>query len=123
MDGNSGFIRTDTEGGEVTLGCSNTVYGTMKFFCKDECKKEEDVLIETDGNRAQSGRYSLEYKEGSTFGLSVTITQVTKSDTGHYRCGYGRALSPDSHSGLQIIVIGGEFLLTNMKMFPPNISL
>lgn len=95
----------------------------MKFFCKDECKKEEDVLIETDGNRAQSGRYSLEYKEGSTFGLSVTITQVTKSDTGHYRCGYGRALSPDSHSRLQIIVIGGEFLLTNMKMFPPNISL
>ncbi|XP_045899636.1 CMRF35-like molecule 5 [Micropterus dolomieu] len=98
-------MRSDTEGENVTLGCSDTVYGRQKFFCKGECKTEEDIIIETDGNRTQSGRYSIEYKEGSVFGLYVSITRVTKSDSGQYRCGYGRALSPDSYRKLQIIVI------------------
>lgn len=110
LAGFSDFIRTNTEGEDVTFGCSDTIYGTWKFFCKGECKKQEDIIIETDGNRAQSGRYSIEYKEGSVFGLYVTITRVTKLDSGQYRCGYGRALSPDSYRKLQIIVIDGEFL-------------
>ncbi|XP_038577607.1 CMRF35-like molecule 1 [Micropterus salmoides] len=105
LAGNSGFIRTGIEGGDMKIGCSDTVYGKQKFLCKGECKKEEDIIIETDENRAQSGRYSIEYIEGSVFGLYVTITQVTKSDSGQYRCGYGRALSQDSYRTLQIIVI------------------
>lgn len=105
LDGHFDFIRTNIEGEDVTLGCSDTVYGRRKFFCKGECKTEEDIIIETDENRAQSGRYSIEYIEGSAFGLEVTISQVTKSDSGQYRCGYGRALSPDSYRTLQIIVI------------------
>ncbi|XP_038577616.1 polymeric immunoglobulin receptor-like isoform X2 [Micropterus salmoides] len=103
--GISGFLHTYTEGENVTLGCSDTVYGRQKFFCKGECKKEEDIIIDTDGNRAQSGRYSIKYDAGSVFGLYVSITQVTKSDSGQYRCGYGRALSPDSYRKLQIMVI------------------
>ena len=93
----------------MTRGCFNTVYGSRKFFCKDECKKEEDILVETEENRAQNGRYSIEYREGSVFGLSVTITQLKKSDTGWYRCGYGRALSPDSSNTFRIFVVDGEF--------------
>ncbi|XP_044206447.1 uncharacterized protein LOC122981768 isoform X2 [Thunnus albacares] len=102
---NTRFIRTETEGGNITRGCSNTVYGSRKFFCKDECKKEEDILVETEENRAQNGRYSIEYREGSVFGLSVTITQLKKSDTGRYRCGYGRASSPDSSYTFSIFVV------------------
>ncbi|XP_018559398.1 polymeric immunoglobulin receptor [Lates calcarifer] len=105
LDKNSGFLRTDTEGENVTYPCIDAVNRDRIFFCKGECKKEEDILIETDKNRAQSGRYSIEYKEGSTFGLYVTITQVVKSDSGQYRCGYGRALSPDSSRTFSVIVV------------------
>ncbi|XP_042265578.1 uncharacterized protein LOC121896023 [Thunnus maccoyii] len=105
LDDNTRFIRAGTVGGNTTKGCSNTVYGSRKFFCKDECKKEEDILVETEENRAQNGRYSIEYTQGSAFGLYVTITQLKKSDTGRYRCGYGRASSPDSSNTFSIIVV------------------
>ncbi|XP_038577624.1 polymeric immunoglobulin receptor-like isoform X1 [Micropterus salmoides] len=72
--GISGFLHTYTEGENVTLGCSDTVYGRQKFFCKGECKKEEDIIIDTDGNRAQSGRYSIKYEAGSVFGLYVSMS-------------------------------------------------
>ncbi|XP_042347768.1 polymeric immunoglobulin receptor-like isoform X2 [Plectropomus leopardus] len=108
LSGNSGFIHSDIEGEDITYPCSYTVYGSHKFFCKDECKKQEDILVETDGNRAQSGRYTIEYKQGSLFGLYLTIRQATKSDTGRYRCGYGRALSPDSFRKFTIIVIDAD---------------
>ncbi|XP_044207438.1 uncharacterized protein LOC122982316 [Thunnus albacares] len=107
---NTRFSRTVTVGGNITRGCLDTVYVTMKFFCKDECKKEEDILVETEENRAQNGRYSIEYTEGSAFGLYVTIIQLKKSDTGWYRCGYGRASSPDSSDTFQIFVVDGYIL-------------
>lgn len=108
LTGHSDFIHTDTEGETITYPCSRTVYGRWKFLCEDDCEHDKDILTETDSNRAQSGRYSIEYKVGSVFGLYVTITQVTKSDTGWYWCGYGRALSPDSELGFQILVIDGS---------------
>ncbi len=111
LDGNSGFVRTDSEGENITYGCSNTVYGRQKFLCRGDCTKEEDILIETEENQAHNGRYSIEYIKGSAFGLHVTITHVIRSDTGRYRCGYGRPLSPDSYRSFPIIVIEGEFLL------------
>ena len=108
---NTGFVRTDIEGENITFGCSGTVYKKQKFLCKDECKTKEDIIIETNGNRTQRGRYSVEYREGSTFGLYVNITNVSKSDTGWYKCGYGRALSPHSFYKFSIFVIDGECLL------------
>ncbi|XP_037627290.1 cell wall integrity and stress response component 2-like [Sebastes umbrosus] len=104
LAGQSGFFHTETEGEELTWGCSNTVYGKQKFFCKNKCKKQEDILIETEGNQAQSGRYSITYVKGSVFGLHMTIKHLTKSDTGWYRCGYGRASSPDSYMDRFVIV-------------------
>lgn len=82
------------------------------FLCKNKCEKQEDVIIETDSSRAQSGRFSLEYREGSLFGLYVTISQATTSETGGYMCGYGRALSPDTYYTVRIMVIGGELILS-----------
>ncbi|XP_039898978.1 polymeric immunoglobulin receptor-like [Simochromis diagramma] len=108
LDKNSGFTRTETEGEAVTLGCAYTVYGQRKFFCKNECKNEGEILIDTSNDKSVSGRYSIEYTAGSLFGLYVTITQLTKSDTGGYRCGYGNPLSPDSYYSTSLVVIGSN---------------
>ncbi|XP_025757918.1 polymeric immunoglobulin receptor isoform X3 [Oreochromis niloticus] len=108
LDKKSGFTRTETEGEAITLGCSNTVYGQRKFFCKNQCKNEGEILIDTSNNKAVSGRYSIEYTAGSLFGLCATITQLTKSDTGRYICGYGNPLSPDSYHSPSLVVIDGS---------------
>ena len=60
----------------------------------------------------------MEYKNtraGSR--LHVTITQLTKSDSGLYGCGLENLLSIDQYMEFQIIVTNGEFLLKVMKMF------
>ncbi|XP_067449739.1 uncharacterized protein [Thunnus thynnus] len=116
---NTRFIRTETEGGNMTRGCLDTVNGSRKFFCKDKCKKEEDILVETEENRGQNGRYSVEYRKGSVFGLYVTITQLKKSDTGWYRCGYGRALSPDSSNTFPIFVVDAVSDVSRPSAFWP----
>ncbi|XP_039874858.1 polymeric immunoglobulin receptor-like [Simochromis diagramma] len=82
LDRNIGFYRTQTEGENITLGCSNNTYGHRKIFCKNQCKNEGEILIDTTNDKAESSRYSIEYRPVSTFGLYVTITQLTKSDTG-----------------------------------------
>lgn len=105
LDRNSRFVRTNTEGENVVMGCFNTVYGRQKFFCRGECDDEGDVLIETERNTSQNGRYIIEYNKAWSHRLYVTIKQVTKSDTGRYKCGYGRASFPDSFSSFTIRVV------------------
>ncbi|XP_027131409.1 uncharacterized protein LOC104937449 isoform X3 [Larimichthys crocea] len=105
LEDHSDFIQADIEGENITFGCPSTVQQKQKFLCKGDCIKEEDIIIETEENRAQNGRHSIEYIEGSALGLHVTITEVTTSDTGWYRCGYGRALSPDSYYDRDILVL------------------
>ncbi|XP_067449731.1 uncharacterized protein [Thunnus thynnus] len=118
---NTSFSHAVTVGGSVTKGCLNTVYGSRKFFCKDKCKKEEDILVKTEENRAQNGRYSIEYREGSVYGLYVTFTQLKKSDTGRYRCGYGRASSPDSSNTFQIFVLDDSYVPQLGYFLPPAV--
>ncbi|XP_051280278.1 uncharacterized protein LOC127376922 isoform X2 [Dicentrarchus labrax] len=89
------LVRTGSEGGNITVKCSFSFSGSRKIFCKRECEGK-DILIETNENRAQSGRYSIEYKEGFypkylTL-LNVSITNLTKSDSGRYRCWLDRTL-------------------------------
>ena len=117
--GNTHFYRTDIEGETITLGCPHTLYSKEKFLCKGECRTVEDVLIETDGNRAQSGRYHIIYLDGSIFGLYVIITNVSKSDTGWYKCGYGKAVSPHSSNAFTVLVIGGKFPLKSQALHDP----
>ncbi|KAL4007539.1 hypothetical protein ACER0C_001391 [Sarotherodon galilaeus] len=114
-----GFYYTKTEGENITLGCSYNVYGHRKFFCKNQCKNEGEILIDTTNNKSESGRYSTEYRPGSTFGLYATITQLNKSDTGQYRCGYGNPLSPDSYYNNDVLVID-EY---NFLVMPINLIL
>ncbi|KAL4007565.1 hypothetical protein ACER0C_001417 [Sarotherodon galilaeus] len=105
LDKNVGFYRTQSEGEKITLVFSNNTYGHRKFFCKNECKNEGEILIDTTNNKSASLRYSTEYRPGSVYGLYATITQLTKSDTGRYRCGYGNPLSPDLYSSVNVLVI------------------
>ncbi|XP_044207424.1 uncharacterized protein LOC122982304 [Thunnus albacares] len=108
QDGNIGLINaeipifTRTEGQSITVECPFTRTGRRTYFCKDEC--EEDILEMYDV-RAQRGRYIMEYKNtraGSC--LHVTITQLTKSDSGRYRCGLDVSLAIDPYGEFKIIV-------------------
>ncbi|XP_031168086.1 CMRF35-like molecule 1 [Sander lucioperca] len=108
QDGNIGLINaeiiksTGTEGGNITVGCSFTFTGKRRIFCKDECK-EGDILIETEEDTAQRGRYSIEYKNSATV-LYVSITKLNKSDSGRYWCRLVRSLFPSSYQEIEIRV-------------------
>ncbi|KAL4007599.1 hypothetical protein ACER0C_001451 [Sarotherodon galilaeus] len=81
LDKNIGLDHTETKGEKITLVCSINVYGHRKFFCKNECKIEGEILIDTANNKS-----------------------LTKSDTGLYICGYGNPLSPDSYESEYVLV-------------------
>ncbi|XP_024662205.2 polymeric immunoglobulin receptor [Maylandia zebra] len=104
LDKNSGFYHTEMKGENITLVCSINAYGQRTLFCKNECKNEGEILIDTTNNKSVSGRYSIEHRPGSMYPLYATITQLTKSDTGLYRCGYGNPLSPDSYESEYVLV-------------------
>ncbi|KAJ4934972.1 hypothetical protein JOQ06_007752 [Pogonophryne albipinna] len=110
QDGSTGLVSAELtvysgiEGENVTVECSIPSYRIRKFFCKEPCR-QEDILIETTGASAQSGRYSIDDKNGGFF---VTITQLTKSDSGSYRCGAGRSLTRNSYKNIEIIVVDAK---------------
>ncbi|XP_078025900.1 uncharacterized protein LOC144464124 isoform X1 [Epinephelus lanceolatus] len=90
--------RTETERTNILVPCSFRFSGGRRLFCKEECK-DGGILIDTEETTAQSGRYSIEYKEG-TFPVSetllyVSIRNLTKSDSGRYRCHLARSFSSD----------------------------
>ncbi|XP_071394358.1 CMRF35-like molecule 9 isoform X5 [Centroberyx affinis] len=125
-DVNTGFVfdtpvHEEAEGENITVGCSFTWAGNnKKFFCKGECKNE-NILIETDKDKDQNGRYSIEDKRTGLF--FVTITQLTKSDSGSYRCGVDRLLT-HSYKEFDITVTDGSStpsspLSTTQQSEPP----
>ncbi|XP_018519950.1 uncharacterized protein LOC108875464 [Lates calcarifer] len=111
QDGNTGVIRAEipvfkrAEGETITVKCHFSTTARKKYFCKDECKNK-DILIKTDKNQDQSGRYNISFEDKPTGGgvLSVTIKQLIKSDSGLYGCGLDIALSIDPYSEFRIIV-------------------
>ncbi|XP_067449828.1 myb-like protein U [Thunnus thynnus] len=109
QDGNIGLINAEipifirTEGQSITVPCHFTYTGSRKYFCKDEC---EEYILEMYDVRDRIGRYIMEYKNtraGSR--LDVTITQLTKSDSGRYRCGLDIPFLIDLYWEFKIIVI------------------
>ncbi|XP_060923396.1 uncharacterized protein LOC132997081 [Limanda limanda] len=80
---------TANEGETLIVKYSFRSYGSRKL-CRGPCEAGE-VLIETEENEARNGRYSIKYeKTGEAEGdLTVTFTQVSKSDSGTYQCGLG----------------------------------
>ncbi|XP_033943427.1 polymeric immunoglobulin receptor-like isoform X1 [Pseudochaenichthys georgianus] len=109
-DGSTGLVSarlsvySRIEGENVTVKCSVPSSRDRKVFCKETCDKE-DILIETTGASAQRGRYSIDDKDG---GLFVTITQLTRSDSGRYRCGAGIYLTRNSYKDFEILVVDAK---------------
>ncbi|XP_062416632.1 CMRF35-like molecule 8 isoform X2 [Pungitius pungitius] len=97
------LVHTGEEGGNITVGCFFTFSGKTKFFCKEPCE-QGDILIKTEEDTAESGRYSIKYKEVGSKVIYVTITKLIKSDAGKYRCGLDRSFLPSSSSEIEITV-------------------
>ncbi|XP_062283414.1 uncharacterized protein LOC133987937 [Scomber scombrus] len=108
QDGNIGLINaeihihTKIEGQSITVQCNFTTTGDRRYFCKDEC---EEKILEMDGVSAQRGRYSMRYETTHTRSrLDVTITHLTKSDSGRYGCGLDKYAVIDPYQEFEIIV-------------------
>ncbi|XP_055003951.1 uncharacterized protein LOC129407288 [Boleophthalmus pectinirostris] len=96
-----------TEGQHFTAQCLMFFNGNKKIFCQNDCKRKEDILVETANNRQQNGRYGIEViKESHTqlLKLNVRITNVRRSDAGSYTCG----LEPGLISAFILKVISVE---------------
>ncbi|XP_041861082.1 CMRF35-like molecule 5 isoform X4 [Melanotaenia boesemani] len=95
------------EGGSITAECRFSFSGRRKLLCRDACT-DGNILMETEGQAAQRGRYSIRYREGtfpvSSTVLHVSITQLTKSDSGRYWCVLKRPFLPDSYQEFEIRV-------------------
>ncbi|XP_035770473.1 uncharacterized protein LOC102777139 [Neolamprologus brichardi] len=93
LDGNDDQLKHfDKEtGSSLTVGCSFNQSGNRKMFCRGECG-EDEVLLQTYDEDYFEDRYRIgfrgtseeKYKGGGI--LYVTITQLTESDSGRYRC-------------------------------------
>ncbi|KAM9751432.1 uncharacterized protein ACNS7B_008275 isoform 2-T2 [Menidia menidia] len=75
-------------GSSLTVGCSFNFKGSKKSFCRGDCWDGGEILVQTDGVSAEKGRYRIGFVDGSFLGgdLYVSITQLTQSDSGRYRC-------------------------------------
>ncbi|XP_030590357.1 uncharacterized protein LOC115783595 isoform X4 [Archocentrus centrarchus] len=74
-------------GSSLTVGCSFKDSGSRKSFCRGGCGGDE-VLIQTQDEDAHTGRYRIGSRGSSGGGviLYVSITQLSSSDSGQYRC-------------------------------------
>ncbi|XP_055022414.1 uncharacterized protein LOC129412444 [Boleophthalmus pectinirostris] len=110
--GLSGFIRAEgvyeaAEGGNITVGCQFYINGHTKIFCKNNCDKEENILVKTSENERCEGRYCIKYEYKGLWNryiMYVNITNVTKADTGRYQCVLERIYIIDGNHEFRIKV-------------------
>ncbi|KAI9515665.1 hypothetical protein NQZ68_023315 [Dissostichus eleginoides] len=142
QDGSTGlvsaqlFVYSGIEGEDVRVECSIPSYRSRKLFCKEPCEYG-NILIEITDAPAQRGKYRIDYVDGYSF---VTITQLTKSDSGRYRCaagtpevsynidqltqsdsgwyrcGLGRPDSKDPYQRFRLIVTDGVVLYVSLTL-------
>ncbi|XP_047216463.1 uncharacterized protein LOC124865429 isoform X2 [Girardinichthys multiradiatus] len=95
-------------GENISFLCLFHSFGTLKILCRETCEGE-NLLIRTSDDTAQSGRYTIKYiREASrTYSvLSVSISELTQSDSGLYRCGLGDS-SSSSYQDFRLVVAEG----------------
>ncbi|XP_035998928.1 uncharacterized protein LOC105924704 isoform X2 [Fundulus heteroclitus] len=104
LDGNKDHDFSKEAGSSLTVACSFDSSGRIGRFCKEECEKDENVLVESSGDRVETDRYILEYRKEREAVLLVTIKQLTQSDSGPYQCQLDIALRPDSYRDFTVSV-------------------
>ncbi|XP_008286766.1 uncharacterized protein LOC103362244 [Stegastes partitus] len=79
---------TGVVGDKTTIKCSHSnAYSNVKYFCKATCDNEDILVTSRETNKDSNGKYSIE-NNGNTF--TVTISDLTKDDSGTYWCGIER---------------------------------
>lgn len=95
---------TGEMGGKVSIKCSHAnAFSNIKYFCKGECRSE-DVLISSRDKKDLNSKYVIS-DEGNKF--TVTISHLTKDDSGTYWCGIDR-VGLDTYNKVVLTVIEGE---------------
>uniref|UniRef100_A0A3P9LAR8 Immunoglobulin V-set domain-containing protein n=1 Tax=Oryzias latipes TaxID=8090 RepID=A0A3P9LAR8_ORYLA len=81
------------EGEQTSFLCSHKLASSRKkYFCKDPCNKDEDILARVEpGGRTVKGRLSLKDFGDGVF--SVTFNPLQLSDTHLYYCAVERLVS------------------------------
>lgn len=93
------------------MKCSFSSTARSAYFCKEPCT-EENVLLRTEGARAEGGRYSMQYETRPQGGrVSVSITQLNKADSGLYGCGLYQ--TKRSYAQIEVVVVDGESFVPN----------
>ncbi|XP_026010770.1 uncharacterized protein LOC113013808 isoform X2 [Astatotilapia calliptera] len=120
LDGNDDQLKHfDKEtGSSLTVGCSFKQPGNTKLFCRGECG-QGDGLVHTNDVKAQRGRYNIRYASGV---LYVSITQLTKSDSGQYRC-YLSGSSSSSFRDFEVTVTDAGPSATTTGSCTPSLTL
>ncbi|KAF3860934.1 hypothetical protein F7725_001189 [Dissostichus mawsoni] len=91
-----------------------THYGTRKYFCKEECEGEDNLVETTSFTYTIKDRYSIRHVAGGF--VFVSIDQLTQSDSGWYRCGLGRPDSKDPYQRFRLIVTDGVILYVSLTL-------
>ncbi|KAL6482060.1 hypothetical protein MHYP_G00101400 [Metynnis hypsauchen] len=93
----SGIRVSGHVGGVVKFLCSYHFADTnTKYFCRDPCTGKKHILIKS--GQSPTGRYRLEDTGNGV--VTVTITDLQKSDTGTYWCGVDRYVKDTYHKVL-----------------------
>lgn len=98
------------KGENITFGCSQANFQltfTKVSFCREPCRNE-DTLVNTTGGQAWMGRYSIKLGKGGV--IYVSITNVSKSDSGLYACTIDRRFLLDVKETFKIQVEEGKDL-------------
>ncbi|KAJ0044045.1 hypothetical protein NL108_006497 [Boleophthalmus pectinirostris] len=78
-------VQTTTEGQDIEVKCQFKKSGHKRLFCKTYCDKNENILVETTGDRGEKDRYSIQYDVQTNI-MTVGIKKVQLSDSGQYQC-------------------------------------
>lgn len=105
------------EGGKVTFRCKHKLaWNNDKYFCKDPCKGNGDVLVIVKyGTTAQSERITLADSGDGAF--TVNINQLQLSDSGRYWCAVDRP-GFDTFTAVNLTVEKGTVRTSSHHSFP-----
>ncbi|XP_061736541.1 CMRF35-like molecule 8 [Nerophis ophidion] len=93
---------TGVSGQNITITCSSKNRDdNNKYFCKDPCEKDDDILISSsvDKDKWDTNKYSIRDEKSIFY---VTIFHLKKEDSGTYMCGVE---VPWGRDPLEIVVI------------------